>query len=633
MRNSILTLIIFNLFVLLPGFAVERNAVDLTGPDGIVYPNWKGVGVDGGIPDIPVKAKLSDFGGIVNDGKDDAEAIKKAFAQLGKDGGGAIMLDAGNYLLSRPVVCTHDNVVLRGSGKEKTKIIFDYALPEKGVVFFQPAPNDTIHLDSWIEIHADPHGLNSLAIFVNDRRAAGREKHQHWGGTFSINCRGSSVLRLGKAGKQKLRAVAKFDDGTVADVEIPVIFSPDEQPAQLCRIPRYLGAITFAGERPSERKHLLAADAERGDTRLQLQNAGDLKKGDIIILEAPKTERWDREVNNACEWGTYRRNEYRITAVQGNTISIHEPLRIPFPAIDKSYVQRYQPIQRCGVENLFLEQTKELWTGGIIFSGAWNCWVKGVHVQKAGRWPAYPSPAKHCEIRDSSFDDAWYHGGGGTAYVGFEMAFDCLMDNVSTNRMRHAPCVQWAAAGNVIRNSTFIQSDGQWHSGWTHENLFENCILDAKQGTGSYGHGFWASPPEDKAHGPNGPRNVVWGCDVVAPKAGVWMGGMNSGWLILYNRIHCGAGPAIFMKTNSDEHIIANNVFILDDNNAAAFAIRTEDCDGVQIKNNEIYSTQNHSIAGNGKPEVYQDNRFFPDYEEKPAPPAKPVESIYEWQQ
>ena len=27
------------------------------------------------------------------------------------------------------------------------------------------------------------------------------------------------------------------------------------------------------------------------------------------------------------------------------------------------------------------------------------------------------------------------------------------------------------SAGNVIRRSTFIDSDAQWHSGWTNENL------------------------------------------------------------------------------------------------------------------------------------------------------------------
>ncbi len=612
----------------------ELSPVEVLGPDGIVYPNWEKVGVENGIPEVKVQAKLADFDGLPDDGNDDADALEKGMESVGAEGGGVLLLQAGTYELNRPVVCVNDDVVLRGAGKDKTKIRFTYAPPEKGVTFFKPAPNSTVHKNTWVEIHADPNELKSLAIYLGDQEVASRNKHRHWGGTFSINCSGSAILRTGKSGNQTLRAVATFDNGDTSEATLPVVLATGEQKdSNLLRIPRYLGAITFAGERPSSKKILLKKDAKRGDTQLTLSNAKNLKPGDIIVILAPKTERWDRKVQNACEWGTYRRNEYRIIAVDGNKISIHQPLRIPFPAIDRSYVQRYQPIQQCGVEKLSLEQTKKLWTGGIIFSHAWNCWARDVHVQKAGRWPIYPSPAKHCEVRDCTIDDAWYHGGGGTAYVGFEMAYDCLMDNVTTNRLRHAPCVQWSAAGNVIHNSTFIQSDGQWHSGWTHENLFENCVIDAKQGTGSYGHGFWASPPEDKAHGPNGPRNVVWGCNVVCPKSGVWMGGMNTGWLILYNKIVCGTGPAVFMKTNSDEHIISGNVFVIKNNNANPFSIWTVDCDGVQITNNKILGGNSRTVTGKSDPAIFEGNQHTVEIPENlPDRPEPPVESIYQWQ-
>jgi hypothetical protein len=85
--------------------------------------------------------------------------------------------------------------------------------------------------------------------------------------------------------------------------------------------------------------------------------------------------------------------------------------------------------------------------------------------------------------------------------------------------------------------------DGQWHSGWTNENLFENCVIESSSNNGAYGYGLWASPPEDEAHGPNGPRNVVYNCDISSPKAGLWMGGMNENWLILYNRFRVDSGP------------------------------------------------------------------------------------------
>ena len=617
----------------LASFGSEPTPADVVGPDGVIYPNWKNVGVEGGIPNVAVRARLADFGGVPNDGKDDSEALAKAMETVGRDGGGALLLDEGRYLLTRPVVCFWDGVVVRGEGPERTKIVFDY-LPDDGVDFFLPAADSTIQNNAWIEIHAKPDGLNRLAIEVDGDEVASREKSKHWGGTYSLSTTSSRLLRGREAGTATLRAVAKYDDGSTVTAERSVEFPPQSERRNApSSVARYVGAITFAGENPFGPRYRLSQDAQRGDMKLRLGETGDLKAGDIVVLEAPKTDRWDALVQNACRWGSYRRNEYRISAIDGKTVSIEEPLRIPFPTIDGSYVQRFRPIEKCGVEGLSIEQKQKLWTSGVIFSSAWNCWARDVHVLKAGRWPVYLSPAKHGEIRDCVFEDAWYHGGGGTAYVGFERAYDCLLDTVRTNKMRHAPCVQWSASGNVIRNSVFIQSDGQWHAGWTNENLFENCVIDAKRGTGSYGHGFWASPPEDQAHGPNGPRNVVWGCDVKAPRTGVWMGGMNHDWLILYNRIVCDEGPAIFMKTNSDGHRIANNVFVLNKRESAAFTIQSNDCDGVEIRDNTVYGDSVRMWSGKGTPSVKENNKQQPlqDIDSVPMP-AKPVPSIFEWQ-
>ena len=255
-------------------------------------------------------------------------------------------------------------------------------------------------------------------------------------------------------------------------------------------------------------------------------------------------------------------------------------------------------------------------------------------MKKAGRFPLYCLPAKWCEIRDSKFDDAWYKGGGGTAYVGWEQAYDCLMDGVETWKLRHAPLVQWSASGNVIRNGVFHDSDGQWHSGWTNENLFENCVIDSKVGNGSYGYGLWGSPPEDEAHGPNGPRNVVYNCDIQSPKAGLWMGGMNENWLILHNRFRVGSGTAVFAKDASFDHIIQGNTFIMQDAGKPAITLARRDCIGVEVRDNIIYGS-NGKVSTGAKPLVEQNNRVLP-ISAAPAPdaprPQPKVPSIYAWQ-
>lgn len=625
-----------------PGLALaaaapELTAADVMGPDGVVYPDWTRAGVPGGIPNnIPVRAKIEDFGGRADDGADDAPALDRAARSVGQAGGGAVLLGAGTYHLDRPVLITFDGVVLRGQGPEKTRIINRYGPPAAGVGFFRPAPDSVVGPNTWIEIHCRPDGLNAIRLFVDDdaKPVSSRERSEHWGGTFSAQFPGSAVVKGRSPGRHTLRAVAEFGGGRRAEATMPVTLTTRPGEGDASPAPsRFLGAISFAGRGAAGPRLLLAEDGRRGDVRLRLASAGGLKAGDAIMIEAPATDRWKENVKCACLWGAYRQYQLRVEAVEGDTIRVNQPLRIPFPTVDGSYVKRILPIRRCGVEGFYLEQTEKLWTSGVIFSDAWECWARNVHVKKAGQWAVYTTPAKWCEIRDCRFDEAWYVGGGGTAYVGFQTAWDCLMDNVRTTRMRHAPCYQWAASGNVIRRSTFDGSDGQWHAGWTNENLIELCTIDAHGTDGTYGNGFWASPPEDKAHGPNGPRNVVYNCDVVCPKAGVWMGGMNEGWLILHNRIACDNGPAVLMRANSDGHLIADNVFVLKNPKSAGVVIQSADCDGVRVERNRFYGGSGTLVTGAGKPASDRDNQALPLPAGDPPPrPAPKVPSIFEWQ-
>jgi hypothetical protein len=190
--------------------------------------------------------------------------------------------------------------------------------------------------------------------------------------------------------------------------------------------------------------------------------------------------------------------------------------------------------------------------------------------------------------------------------------------------------VQWSASGNVIRNSVFHGSDAQWHAGWTSENLFENCRVEAAGQHGTYGNGGWASPPSDKAHGPEGPRNCVYACDLEAPKCGLWLGGMNEGWLILYNRI-VAAGPGIHAKQSSFDHTIRGNAISLSQPKQPAVHLATADCTGVEIEGNRVYGGSGQVVGGAGRPLVERDNQLLPAAKEIPRP-APPVPSIFEWQ-
>ncbi|NSW55409.1 MAG: right-handed parallel beta-helix repeat-containing protein [Armatimonadetes bacterium] len=605
------------------------TAADVVGPDGIVYPNWTKCGVQGGIPQVRAFANLADFGGVANDDEDDAAALDRACVACGKAGGGAVVLGEGIYYMDRPVTIRDSGVVIRGQGAGKTRIIFRYALPESGVAIYAPQDGAKVGRNTQLEMHAVPAKLMKMRLMVDDVVIKSWERSAHSGNTFAMTAWGSQVVGKVPDGKHTLRGVAEYQDGSERTGQITI--DVDSAYTEKNLVPWSQAAITFSGQGLVGPKRLLAQDGKRGATQIELQDAGDLKAGDRILIDGPATERWKELTRNKCPWGTYRRYMVEITGVDGNKVSLAQPLRIEFPVIDGSYVQKLVATENCGLEGLSIEQTEDLWITTAQFNWAWNCWARGVTVRKCGRNPVYGGNAKFCEIRDCVFDDAWYKGGGGTAYTGWENCFDCLMEDCETFKFRHAPLYQWAASGCVIRNSVFHDSDGQWHSGWTNENLFENCIIESTYGNGGYGFGMWASPPEDTAHGPNGPRNVVYNCDVTSPKDGLWMGGMNENWLILYNRFTVAAGRGVFMKTASFDHIIKGNVFVLKDSTSPMVMLATPDCSGVEIIGNRVYGGSGKFAAGLGKPLVTEGNQALELQDA--ARPVPPVPSIYEWQQ
>ena len=622
-----------------------------------MYPNWTKCGVQGGIPNIKAVASIEDFGAKADDDADDSEALAKACEAAGKMGGGAVLLGEGTYYLDRPVTVRHDDVVIRGTppcgnpgqGPGKTRLIFRYSIPENGVVFHNPPAGSRVGRNTRLEMHCKPSpskgrgkpaSLMKMTMMVNDVVIGRWSRGQHSGNTFGFTVYGRSAVGKVSDGQVVLKGIAEYTDGTKRTGEIPIIL--DSAFNDTRQVADSRAVITFAGKGTVGRKLKLAKNGKRGDMALELESTKGLRLGDCILIDGPATQRWKKLTKNACKWGVYRQYEVVISDIKNNTITLNQPLRIEFPVIDGSYVQKVVPIQRCGIESLYIEQTENLWISSVVFYHGWNCWAKDVTAKKCGRFPVYGSMAKWCEIRNCVFDDAWFKGGGGTAYTGWDKCWDCLMENVETFKMRHAPLFQWAASGCVIRKSVFHESDGQWHAGWTNENLIEQCVLESVRGHGGYGYGMWASPPQDTAHGPNGPRNVVYNCDASSPRAGLWMGGMNENWLILHNRFVVDSGPGVSASTASFDHIVKGNVFVLKDGKSPMIFLATSDCIGAEIIGNGLYGGNGRFVAGRGKPAVVKDNKalLLDDSSLRSASPKQDVPrpipeapSIYEWQQ
>ena len=126
----------------------------------------------------------------------------------------------------RPVVITHDGVVIRGQGAEATQIVFRYGPPDGGVALFRPREGETVGQDTLIEIHAAPDGLKRIALQADGETVAEAVRSAHWGGTYLLRTLGSDVVRRTGAGRHELKAVAQWDGDRRAEAAVTVTVDP-----------------------------------------------------------------------------------------------------------------------------------------------------------------------------------------------------------------------------------------------------------------------------------------------------------------------------------------------------------------------------------------------------------------------
>ncbi len=604
------------------------TAADFPGPDGIVYPDFTRAGARDEVYNIP-EAKvinIRDFGALP-DGKNDCfPALQAAINALPPEGG-IIKFEPGEYRLSRFISINKDHVILKGAGKNATKINLDYDTGDGMVDLYGLQSGDTLASGQPVHLYARPQKLKELNLYADGKRFGQLTLNVHSGNRSYLVSRLPGKL---PPGEHQITGEALYQNGAVFKKTIKINIKSGIKST----LPYYPpnGVIHFRGNGFSGPEYLLAADGKRGSFSIFLQDEKhSLRPGDAVILRALETPQRKAETRNSCNWGTFRSTIIYIEKVEGKKITFNQPLRIDYPVRDKSFVRKVRLLKGGGITDMTLEQKTDYWSSTVLFDFASDCVAENIRVIKCRRNPIYANNAKFCSILNCEFDDAWFHGAGGTAYVGWEVAYDCLMDGVVTRNFRHAPMVQWSASGNVIRNGTFYHSDAQWHSGWTHENLFENCtVISDTRKNGGYGNAFWASAPEDGAHGPNGPRNVVYNCDAYSIRPAIWLGGMNEGWIFAYNHFRVKSGCGLFVKSASFDHVLKDNIFLLEDGKSPGVIFASPDCGGIELLGNKFYGAA-MLYQGLQAPEVAKGNLILPAQQEAARPEIK-VPSIYQWQ-
>jgi len=617
----------------------EPTAADLEGPDGRMYPDFRYAGIPGGIPEVDTVVALRDFGGLPDDFEPDHEALVKAIAKAAELGGGAVELEAGTYLLEKPLLITQDNIVLRGAGMKETTIRFTYEVAPYSVEVVSHRPGDTVGYHDPFSIHAGPDGLKRITLRWDEKVLKEFKPGPHSAGTYWLNYNFfHAVFRnVGiTSGPQVLTIEAEWTNGLIRTLRFPINLDLKKRmPENQIRFPNNPAAIAFCGDRWTHRgrRWALAEDLKRGDTQMVLAEEPPLKAGDLIKVSMPAGHPDFLERTRSARKGIPRNGLFFVAEVNGNIITLTQPARILYPVDQGARAETVHPIKGVGAEGFTLEQVHKHWTHGVVLDTAVHSWIRDVRVNMAGRNPIDIGGSKQSEVRDSEFNDAWYLGGGGTGYITFTNTHDCLMENILTRRLRHAPNAQWGAQGNVFRNSTFIQSDAQFHMGWAVENLYENCIVDAALGSGSYGYALYVQKPEVDIHGPGGgPRNIMYNNDFKSPLSGVYLGGSNYGWKFLYNRMVVGAGPGMIIRDRCFEVEIAGNHVQLLSPVEPFVRFDGAETTQIQLKGNTLQSDVDIWFEGDVIPTLHEDNVHWSETGKDLPRPAPEMPSLFEWQ-
>lgn len=612
-----------------------QKSLMLPGPDKVLYPNFTNAGIQEW-KSVDATFEVNNFGAIADDGKNDSDAFEKACNAAIKAKGGTIKLAPGTYRLTRKLLINSDKILIKGAGRDKTKIVFN--LPDSKVFISTIAIGPIIRPRVPLNIYFYWKNVKKVRLSIAGKIISSWNDYKKFKSpsqvrTFrKVSVPGEKLVSAVGTGRKVLEVELTYNNGSKSVTKQPFILSKQGIYSSDSN-----AIITFnAGYSGGSSKILLKKDLLRGDREVLLANASKFRAGSYIYLAAPETKRWNKLALNSCKWGNFRRIVMRVEKVIGNKVILTQPVSIDFPIIDKAYAVLFKSIKFCGVEDFTIEQEGEiqkvLKISTILFRNAVNCRAKNVKVINSGYRPIYASFAKNCQISDCVFDGAWSPKGT-LAYAGFDYAWDCLIERLKTSGMRHGPILNWTCSGNVIRDSVFNESDAQLHAGWCHDNLFEQCkIKSTTQKNSGYGYGFFATSFNDSGHGPNGPRNVIYNCDSVSMLASVFMGGGGtSNWLLMYNRFKANSGPGIIQRFGSRDNRIEGNIFMLKDSKSPMLYYESVDNTGDIVKNNTIYGGNGRLFQGSGKPQKAKDNHFLPFKQNIPKP-IPPTPSIYKWQ-
>ena len=244
---------------------------------------------------------------------------------------------------------------------------------------------------------------------------------------------------------------------------------------------------------------------------LEVTNGTAFAAGDYAEIREDNDVAW-----GASDWAPKVVGQIlRITAVDGNTLTLERPLRITYLAAQNPEIRKIVPVTEAGIENIKISRvttgtaTNRDNRATVLFNYAARCWVRGVEFNNGFGSHISLDYSTKISVTGCYFHHAADYDGGGSGY-GVVLEFktgECLIENNLFRALRHSMLLQAGSNGNVLaynysreqQRTEFpseASADMVLHGNYPFANLFEGNICQQILA--------------DTSHGANGPMNTFF---------------------------------------------------------------------------------------------------------------------------
>ncbi len=409
-------------------------------------------------PTVKAKLNVTSYGAIADDGKDDTDALFKAFAAAHEvDGPVVVKFPKGKFILKDILYIDRSNFVVQGSGSG----------PD-GTIIYMPHPLKKLKR---------PDDLKELQeyLIVNNKRQ--REPERGIDETFSLYAWSGGYIWTRVPGERAKAYMSKYNK---EEIELASI-----------------------------------KNGKRGEHIIEVENAAKLNIGMIVRINW-----YNREGENSSlikhmydnkpivvgrrHWESpdipVIKQEVTVEKIVGNMVTIKEPLLHDLKPEWFPRITNWKHISEVGIEHICFQFAFEEYYAhhlehgynAIYMTNTAHSWVNNVTI-KNGDSGFISDNCANVTVNDVTVTGRKYHYA-----VQFGDCYNMLAKNIQVKaHVLHSLSFNTGARSCVFTNSivTRVPSLDQ-HSGANHQNLFDNIkIIEDDPGRSfiyAGGAGYWA---------------------------------------------------------------------------------------------------------------------------------------------